>query len=265
MSDTPAIPSTALDAEGNAPRRGPAGPPTPAATVVALRDGPDGTEVLLLRRQRGGAFSGMWVFPGGKVEAGDAETAGIGAPDGIALGALGPEQEIAVAREAAVREAMEEAQLVLAADALHVHSYWLPPAEAPRRFSTWFFVAPAGSAGDIVVDRTEVHEHRWVTPAAAMEERAAGTLALAPPTWVTLWQIGQHPDVASVMAEAAARSPLRFETRVWGGDDGTALVWEGDAGYDDGDLGRVGGRRRLWVADDRPWRLELASATGADG
>lgn len=262
MSDTPAIPASALDAEGNDPTRR-EGPATPAATVIALRDGPDGPEALLLRRQRGGAFSGMWVFPGGKVEPGDAELAGVAIPGGFAAGHLAADDEIAVARHAAVREAMEEAELLLAPDDLAVHSYWMPPPEAPRRFSTWFFVAPA-SEGDIVVDQTEVHEHRWLTPAAAIRERDAGKLALAPPTWMTLWQIGQHPDVASVLAEARSRPPLRFEThlRATGGGR-SVLVWDGDAAYDGADLNTPGARRRLWLSDEEPWRPEVGSVGGS--
>jgi 8-oxo-dGTP pyrophosphatase MutT (NUDIX family) len=51
---------------------GEAAPPLPAATVVVRR----GSEVLLLRRpQRSGFAAGAWVFPGGRVDAGDADPA----------------------------------------------------------------------------------------------------------------------------------------------------------------------------------------------
>ena len=262
MSDTPAIPPRVYDAEGNVAEKRREGPATPAATVVALRDSDQGPEALLLRRRRGGAFSGMWVFPGGKVEAGDADLAGVAAPGGFAAGHLDPADEIAVARQAAVREAMEEAQLHLAPSDLEVHSYWLPPPEAPRRFSTWFFVAAAGPEGVIVVDLTEVHEYKWLTAERAMFERAAGALALAPPTWMTLWQIDQHPDVAAVLAEARSRPPLRFETHLRAVGGRTTLTWEGDAAYDDGDLERPGPRRRLWLSEDGPWRPEFTAPAG---
>src|SRR4051794_39761278 len=48
-------------------------PPVPAATVVVVRDGPHGIETLMLHRAAAGAFGGMWVFPGGKVDPGDVD------------------------------------------------------------------------------------------------------------------------------------------------------------------------------------------------
>ncbi len=73
----------------------------PAATVILLRDGPDGIETLMLRRNSKLEFAGgMWVFPGGRV---DPEDYPPDAPDDV---------EAAV-RVAAAREAEEEAGLAL--------------------------------------------------------------------------------------------------------------------------------------------------------
>ena len=91
-------------------------PPRDAASVVMLRDGAQGLEVLLMRRHTDSAvLGGAYVFPGGKVDAPDA------APDTLArldrapaelharLGepALSPEQAAAF-YVASVREAAEE-------------------------------------------------------------------------------------------------------------------------------------------------------------
>ena len=91
-------------------------PPRDAASVVMLRDGAQGLEVLLMRRHTDSAvLGGAYVFPGGKVDAPDA------APDTLArldrtpaelharLGepALSPEQAAAF-YVAAAREAAEE-------------------------------------------------------------------------------------------------------------------------------------------------------------
>ncbi|HBX73628.1 MAG TPA: hypothetical protein DEG86_11640, partial [Halieaceae bacterium] len=47
-------------------------PARPASTVVLLRDGPEGLETLLLKRNKALLFAGgYWVFPGGALEASD--------------------------------------------------------------------------------------------------------------------------------------------------------------------------------------------------
>ena len=54
--------------------------PIPAATVVLLRDGDDGVETLMLRRDTNLAFAGgAWVFPGGRIDPDDYPEGG--APD----------------------------------------------------------------------------------------------------------------------------------------------------------------------------------------
>ena len=50
--------------------------PHPSATVVLMREGGGGPEVLLLRRNRATGFvPGAYVFPGGRVDAADGEDA----------------------------------------------------------------------------------------------------------------------------------------------------------------------------------------------
>jgi 8-oxo-dGTP pyrophosphatase MutT (NUDIX family) len=232
----------------------------PAATVVPLRDGQAGLEVLLLRRNSRGAFGGMWVFPGGQVD--DADLAGVEDAGGVPVApGAGSGAEIDAARRAAVREAREEAALELDESSLVTFSFWLPPAESPRRFATWFFLAPAD--GEIVVDLGEIREHRWLTPAEAMSARDRGEIQLAPPTFTTLWWMSLRPDVATALADASSREPERFETRVALDGSGrlAATLWAGDAGYADGDIERPGPRRRLWMHPEG-WRVDVDQAGG---
>jgi 8-oxo-dGTP pyrophosphatase MutT (NUDIX family) len=97
-------------------------PPRAAASVVLLRDGVQGLQVLLLRRHgQSGVLGGAWVFPGGKVDAGDDAPATLAlldrAPRQIAplLGEpeLTPEAAAGIFI-AAAREAFEEAGVLLA-------------------------------------------------------------------------------------------------------------------------------------------------------
>jgi 8-oxo-dGTP pyrophosphatase MutT (NUDIX family) len=192
----------------------------------------------------------MWVFPGGQVDPVDVQDEGDDRP--------AEEVELAAARKAAVREAREEAALDLEVDHLVTLSFWLPPLEAPRRFATWFFLAPADDHPPVVVDDLEIHEHRWQTPAAAMTSRNLGEIELVPPTFTTLWWLSQHDSVAAALGAAGARPPERFMTRMAPGRDGRPRValWAGDAGYSDGDADRPGPRRRLWM-DEGGWRIEF--------
>jgi 8-oxo-dGTP pyrophosphatase MutT (NUDIX family) len=210
----------------------------PAATVVPLRDGPTGLETLMLRRNSKLAFGGMWVFPGGRVDDAD-----------------GPGDELAMARRAAVREAEEEAGIVIDAAELVPFSHWTPPQGAPRRFLTWFFLAPVRGAVDVVIDMGEIHDHGWLSPADAMARRDAGEYELAPPTWMTLWRLAPCADVDAALAEGRRQPPQRFETRAVMDDGVLSCLWAGDAGYDDGDPTRPGPRHRLVCASDG-WHYE---------
>ncbi|MEL7155365.1 MAG: NUDIX domain-containing protein, partial [Actinomycetota bacterium] len=117
-------------------------PIRPAATVIPLRDGPAGVEVLVLRRDTNLAFhGGSWVFPGGRVD--DDELTRAGGDD------------LSAARAAAVREAKEEAGLIVDPARLITLSHWTTPYGRNRRFATWFFVT-AAPAGGIVIDDGEI-------------------------------------------------------------------------------------------------------------
>ncbi len=215
------------------------GDPIPAATVVLVRETAGGIETLMLKKNSKLAFGGMWVFPGGRIDAADRD----GAPD----------META-ARRAAVREAAEEAALVVDEDSLAFFSHWTPPGQAPKRFATWFFVAPAPE-GAVSIDMGEIHEEAWMKPADAFARRDALEIELAPPTWMTLHYLGQFATVDALMADAHAREPQYNETHMRKGPAGRVAVWQGDVAYEAGDLDAPGPRNRLWL-EDTGWRLE---------
>ena len=210
-------------------------PAVPAATVILVRDEPGGIATLMLRRSAHGAFGGMWVFPGGRVDEDDRR------PDD-------PDDEVP-ARRAAVREAVEECALLLETHELTPFSRWLPPPETPKRFDTWFFVARA-SDGEVVVDGHEIHEHAWLPPAEVLDRRHRGELDLAPPTFVTLTDLAQSSSVEDVVERAARRRPVPLFSSRWANDDqGQVLLWHGDAGYEAADASTSGPRHRLWMRD----------------
>ncbi len=216
----------------------------PAATVIPLRDTEAGVEVLMLRKNSKLAFGGMWVFPGGRID-----------PDDEVGG-----DELQTARLAAVREALEEADLLVDPTGLVPFSHWTPPAmslNGPKRFATWFFVcrAPVGEAGEVTIDGGEIHEDAWVRPSDMLRRRDDGDIQLAPPTVVTLHDLARHVDVDLALAAAAARTPFRYATRVGTVDDAIVTMWAGDAGYESGDASLDGPRHRI-VMYDGPWPFE---------
>jgi len=92
-------------------------PARPAATIVVLRDGVRGIEVLLSRRaERGDHNSGAWVFPGGIVERGDALAHPVcdGLSDEDASRRLGLTKGGLDYWVAAIRECFEESGLLFA-------------------------------------------------------------------------------------------------------------------------------------------------------
>ena len=96
--------------------------PLPAATVTLVRDAPDGLEVLLLERSQSLKFMpGAFVFPGGALDAGDSSPAlqslCVGQEDAAASRTLGLQRGGLAYWVAAIREAFEEAGLLLAYDA----------------------------------------------------------------------------------------------------------------------------------------------------
>jgi 8-oxo-dGTP pyrophosphatase MutT (NUDIX family) len=216
-------------------------PPLPAATVVLLRDTERGLETLMLRKNSKIAFGGMWVFPGGRVDAADR----VG------------DDELAGARRAAVREAKEESSLVVAEADLVPFSHWTPPPITPKRFLTWFFLAPAPEAA-VSIDGGEIHEHAWMRPAEALERRDAGEIELAPPTFVSLYELGHSSDVDAALARARSREPERFQTVIGRLADGAVAMWHGDAGYATGRPDTPGARHRLSMQSGG-WRYERAA------
>ncbi len=210
----------------------------PAATVILGRDGADGLEVLMLRRNSKIAFGGAWVFPGGRVDPDDAGS-----------------NELERAHSAAVRESMEETGLDISSAELGVWSYWVPPPMKSivtegkkRRFSTWFFVAEA-PADEVKIDMGEIHEHRWLRPAEAIKLQRAGEIELIPPTFVTLVQLSEASSIEGAVASRVDVTPPQFVTRPIVGKPIT-LTWEGDVAYVDPTLiDAEGPRNRLTMAE----------------
>ncbi len=209
-----------------------------AATVLLLRDGPQGIEVLMTRRSTGASFApGAYVFPGGGID--PADTAAhplakrrVGQSDlhltqaiaairesfeelGVVLarradGAWPDAADLAaLARSAPFAEQCAARGLVLAADAVYLLAHWIADRDLPRRFEVPFLVARMPEGQWPVADETEQFEPVWVRPADALERHAAGGFFMIFPTIRTLQRLATFASVdALLQACAATEEPL---------------------------------------------------------
>ena len=169
--------------------------------MILLRGGAQTLEVLLVKRTPHARFmGGVWVFPGGAVDAdeGDGDDAH---------------------RAAAIRELHEEAAIALDdRGALVEFSRWITPAEVRTRFDTHFFLASLPAGQEPKVDGEECVDLGWFTPAAALEAHRDGEIVLVFPTIKHLEQLARLPS-----ADELSRTP-----RPRGKTDPAAVVVEGE-------------------------------------
>lgn len=216
-----------------------------AASLILLRDGPRGLELLMLRRaeRTGDARSGAAVFPGGQIDRRDrdAHAHSLGPDDVAASARLGLAEGGLDYLIAAVRETFEEVGLLLAAApidpptlqgwrarlqageagaadfcaatglrldlrGLVYFAHWLTPVGGPKRFDTRFFAALAPAGQDADADRAEAIDLMWLTPAQAMDP--ARGLKLLPVTRELLRSLCEHDTAAAALAWMRAQSQV---------------------------------------------------------
>jgi 8-oxo-dGTP pyrophosphatase MutT (NUDIX family) len=221
-----------MDVEGPAPGEeiNPGAPTQPrqAASVIVLRDGDDGLEVLLLRRNPAAKFmGGAWVFPGGAVDAGD-----VAEGDEGAARLAGEPGVDASHRSAAVREVEEEAGLRLPDPAALVKfSRWITPPQIAIRFDTHFFLAPAPPGQEPRADEHEMVELGWRTPAGALDAQRRGELELVFPTIKQLEQLARFRSASELLDWAAGREVIAVEPHVRITGETARVVLPGEPGY----------------------------------
>jgi len=213
-----------------------------ASTVVVLRDAHKGPEVLLVRRASTLAFyGGAWVFPGGRIDEGDHDAEGGDADNVLTRAAV----------RAAVRELREEAGLVVAPSELSYFARWLTPPGRPRRFDT-FYYSTLSPQGEVVVDRGEVDDHRWLRPIDALEAHENSEIELPPPTFVTL--VSRVPFASAQDAHLTLpKRGTHFIPRPCETDSGTVYLYPGDAGYEARGPNAAPPHHRL-IARGNSWR-----------
>jgi 8-oxo-dGTP pyrophosphatase MutT (NUDIX family) len=118
-----------------------------------------------------------------------------------------------------------------APDLLIPYSHWITPTIEPRRFDTRFFLArlPEGQAA--LHDRMELTESRWMTPALALAEHAAGRIVLMPPTLKTIEELQAFSRIGQLFAAARSRRIRTILPEAFRTADGFGVRLPNDAQY----------------------------------
>ncbi len=206
----------------------------PAATILLLRDGPSGLEVLMVERNVASEFaSGALVFPGGRVDAadhagGDLEyglrVAGIretweearmllarprGGVDLLSAGELATlERRLAVklGRRPDFADFVGSGEVVLAIDLMVRSARWITPEGRPKRYDTHFFLAPMPADQRPQGDGHEAVSTVWISPAEALAGGESGRFTVVFPTRLNLLRLARDDGVAAALARAAGET-----------------------------------------------------------
>jgi 8-oxo-dGTP pyrophosphatase MutT (NUDIX family) len=245
-------------------------PVRPAATVIILRDGAAGIELFMVERRREIEFaSGALVFPGGKVDAEDADpaweelaAATLPAPERAFFVAAGREtfeeaglmlarrQESEEMVDAATTDRLVEThrtrllngevtfadilrgeELVLAADLLVPFAHWITPERVPKRFDTHFFLVAAPVTQLGVHDGAESAEGFWIAPQQALAEAQAGRRTLVFATRMNLTRLAGYGTVADAVAATRLQPVVTVVPKVKHTPEGRWLQIPAEAGY----------------------------------
>ena len=179
--------------------------------VAAIRESFEEAGVLLARN----AASGTTVDPGLVAE-------------------LAPARPAVAAGERSFADLVRPHGLALDAGALRVFAHWITPEPAPRRYDTWFFIAPAPPGHAYEHDFDETVASEWVRPADALERARRGEFDLIYPTFKSLQAITRFTSTPELFdaVDAAWRAPTPA-LRVMNPDQGWQVRLRGDGG--DGD------------------------------
>ena len=191
----------------------------------------------MTRRSATASFApGAYVFPGGGIDAADAQSHGLATRRptqgdthltqaiaairesfeelGVLLarhadGRFANSADIAAMdRHAPFAPQCQDRGLTLAADGVFVLAHWITDRDLPRRFDVPFLVARMPEGQEPVADEAEQFEPVWVRPAEALERHAAGSFFMIFPTIRTLQRLVDFDSVQAVLAACASETPL---------------------------------------------------------
>jgi 8-oxo-dGTP pyrophosphatase MutT (NUDIX family) len=167
-----------------------AGPRALRFWVAAIRESFEEAGVLLARH------------------AGSRDPVDVSARDTAAM--LDEDRRALIAGDRTFLDIVRARDLVLDVGALEVFSRWITPAGAPRRYDTWFFVAPAPAGHAYVHDDDETVASAWVRPGDALELARRDEIQLIFPTYRSLQVISRYTTAADLLRDVR-RAPLDLQ------------------------------------------------------
>lgn len=215
-----------------------------AATLLLLRDTAAGFEVLMITRHAETVFAGgAAVFPGGRLDPEDSAPALLqrccAVPEtdtaqmalrvcairetfeeaglllarrsgeerlvrGAELDAIQEELLLRLGHPADFTELIVEGGLELATDLLVPFAHWITPEIRPRRYDTYFYLAPAPPEQAARHDGHEAVDSIWIAPGQAAADGAAQRVKMIFATRFNLQKLAR--SASTVAAFAAARA-----------------------------------------------------------
>lgn len=226
-----------------------------SASILIIRDGADGLEVLMVRRHKDIEFAGgAYVFPGGKVDQGDlglsknilSFPAGYSELTHTAFREvfeesgliIGKHNNAAQFREALLAEEMPFSDIIKAAnitfdmEAILPFARWVTPHNYPKRYDTRFYLAKAPDDQTATPDGYEAVELKWVKPFDFIEEFRDLMMF---PTIMNLKLLGAASSVMQAFEQAKSRKIVTVEPKII---DGKRII-EPDAGYGEIDQDKI--------------------------
>lgn len=224
-----ADPAILVDMSESSPQPAPAAPIRRAASVLMLRESAEGFEVFVQHRVATMDFAaGMVVYPGGRVDPRDSETAGSGQLDPMITrthaerwartsvwdqGEASAQQKAGEILAAALREVFEETGLVLDPGQLFPWANWVTPEGFPRRFDTYFFVAALAANQEPAHQTTEAVRSDWAKPQELFAALERGELKMMRPTQRTLLDAMELGTVQAIIANDAVITAVHPDPR----------------------------------------------------
>jgi len=196
-----------------------------AASLIGVRDGSDGPEVLVIERTLDHRFlPGYVAFPGGAIDPTDGQLAERWFGDeeeavrAAALRELAEEVGLAVTREGVVAVDRED-PLAPIHDAppgparLREIARWIAPEQVPVRFDARYYTVRMTGAADPAPDGAEAAKAWWASPRSLLSEWESGELLFYWPTHFTMTALADCRDAEEMLGlQIATREPDDDET-----------------------------------------------------